>query len=103
MIHDDMADLLRDPQFRSDFQVLGQSALQATNLIIDKVLASFQNPSAFPLPQSPHSIEHVIRTRLEKLVVLVRTPASENAIRRLQSDPGQRSQRYGELASVPAG
>lgn len=101
MIHQDLKNLFAEARFRADFQPIGQSAVDAARLVIDKALASITNATAFPLPPDPHAIERVIVRKLSGVSSEALTKASKDAVRRLQASPAKKK-RYGHFAAVAA-
>ncbi len=74
-------------------------ALEA-ELAVEKVAASFTQPSEYPLTSDAKSIERILESHFNTLPQTTKEAAAATAINRINAPAAERAARYGNLASV---
>jgi phospholipase C len=92
--------LLSERGIEADLRELSIGAACGTNLIVDRVFASLTNSFTYRLPVEANSAENALRKKLMELSADVRSKLADEAVQRLTSAASQRTQFYGEFASV---
>ena len=89
-----------DREATEDLQQLALWAAQATNLTIDRVLASLGSPTNHRMPPEPFAAENLLRERLARLPAEAKAELSRTAVERLRATGSKRKQFYGDFGGL---
>lgn len=92
--------LTSDAQFKADMREVANAAAQATNMLVDRVLAGLTDLATYPLPTESFASESALRAKLNELPAASKSKVSSDAIKRLSAPQAQRRTNYGDLAAV---